>query len=699
MKRQWMGLVIATAFLLASSSAWSQAGRYAYEDRRLDALRSENLTRFDGERDFRQYLRTLRREAERRGVWWAEDLPDGGKQKFPPDAEPCAPDETCEHDLIVVTASRIAAPNPVITNNQEAGVDEGDIVKQIGDHLVVLQDGRLFSVDLRGNAGMPIAFADRIDVYTAPDRDIWYDEMLVSGNRIIVTGYSYEDNASEITLLDLDAQGRFVRLDAFQISSNDYYDVDNYATRLVDGRLVIHVPLYLADLDFSEDQPWPVMRRWESAPERQQSATRRMFGARDIYRPVQSVLQPVLHTISSCRIDAPAGAPFLECDTAAFIGGEESEFYVSPAHAYLWSAPGYDETDPEHFAAAAERCAAKDSPDAGDVLPAAVHRMELTSGRLEVAAAAGLPNDQFALDSAGGRFRALVSWRDPHCLQAWNDPNARAFLAFVDMPERRFGQRLGQVSPHDYTRLPGIPSPFGLENRFTADHLVYGWSRGGYSYVPDADSRPLKTGRLAILPLDEPEAVITLDLTHSLLRLEVLGDGLIATGYVHTEGTHLSRLELAETPRISDTVLLANRFETEGRSHAFNATLRPDGSALLGLPTTIVPPRFRWWFRSTQSDISFLALNTDGAFARLGELSGDGEAEAYVCEVSCVDWYGNSRPIFTGDRIFALSGSDIIEGRLFGDQLKPVARLDLTVPQDVQQPDGSLPVPESSALN
>jgi hypothetical protein len=36
----------------------------------------------------------------------------------------------------------------------------------------------------------------------------------------------------------------------------------------------------------------------------------------------------------------------------------------------------------------------------------------------------------------------------------------------------------------------------------------------------------------------------------------------------------------------------------------------------------------------------------------------------YECEVSCVDWYGNSRPIFTDGRIFALSGSELIEGRI-----------------------------------
>ena len=31
---------------------------------------------------------------------------------------------------------------------------------------------------------------------------------------------------------------------------------------------------------------------------------------------------------------------------------------------------------------------------------------------------------------------------------------------------------------------------------------------------------------------------------------------------------------------------------------------------------------------------------------------------------SCVDWYGNARPIFLGDRVLALMGYEIVEGRL-----------------------------------
>jgi len=34
------------------------------------------------------------------------------------------------------------------------------------------------------------------------------------------------------------------------------------------------------------------------------------------------------------------------------------------------------------------------------------------------------------------------------------------------------------------------------------------------------------------------------------------------------------------------------------------------------------------------------------------------------CKASCVDWYGNARPIFLGERVFALLGYELVEGRL-----------------------------------
>lgn len=55
-------------------------------------------------------------------------------------------------------------------------------------------------------------------------------------------------------------------------------------------------------------------------------------------------------------------------------------------------------------------------------------------------------------------------------------------------------------------------------------------------------------------------------------------------------------------------------------------------------------------------------------------------APGYSCAVSCVDWYGNSRPIFTDGRIFALMATEIAEGRMQRGEIAEVQRLNLTGP-------------------
>ena len=35
-----------------------------------------------------------------------------------------------------------------------------------------------------------------------------------------------------------------------------------------------------------------------------------------------------------------------------------------------------------------------------------------------------------------------------------------------------------------------------------------------------------------------------------------------------------------------------------------------------------------------------------------------------ACRASCMDWYGNARPVFLGGRVFALLGYELVEGKV-----------------------------------
>ena len=45
------------------------------------------------------------------------------------------------------------------------------------------------------------------------------------------------------------------------------------------------------------------------------------------------------------------------------------------------------------------------------------------------------------------------------------------------------------------------------------------------------------------------------------------------------------------------------------------------------------------------------------------------------CRASCVDWYGNARPLFLRGRVFALLGYEIVEGKLDDGRMSELRRV------------------------
>ena len=148
-----------------------------------------------------------------------------------------------------------------ITNVQTTGVDEGDIVKKHGDHLIVLRRGRLFTIRIGGDALQPVS---AVNAY-APDADpngTWYDEMLVSDDTVVVIGYSYARGGTEIGLFDLDASGGLRYRATYQLRSNDYYSARNYASRLIGNRLIFYTPLQISPWRLDSSAFLPALRHW-----------------------------------------------------------------------------------------------------------------------------------------------------------------------------------------------------------------------------------------------------------------------------------------------------------------------------------------------------------------------------------------------------------------------------------------------------
>ncbi len=220
-----------------------------------------------------------------------------------------------------------------VTNVQHAGVDEGGIVKVQGNHLVVLRRGRLFTVAIGDGALKPISTVDAFGPNMDPN-GTWYDEMLVSGNTIVVIGYSYQRGGTEVGLFNIDPAGQISYRSSYHLRSNDYYSSRNYASRLIGSKLIFYSPLYLSPYMEDPYASFPAVRRWHKGATPQEF--RRIVSATQVYRPegqLDADYGLALHTVTVCDL---ANGGF-DCKATAVVAPPGHVFYVSPDAVYVWA--------------------------------------------------------------------------------------------------------------------------------------------------------------------------------------------------------------------------------------------------------------------------------------------------------------------------------------------------------------------------
>jgi len=576
-------LAMAAGFVLSGCATYPLT--HVADDPRFDKLTSETLTPFASDAEYKKWLRQSERLKAKRQK--ARD------KEFPK-----------EHDTIIVTGSRQASV-PNITNVQNKGVDEGDIVKQVGDHLVLMQDGRLFSLDI-GEASPELNA--RIDIYDKPDEDIWYDELLVSGRQLVVTGYHYGKDATEITVFDLDAQGQFFRRGRWYLESDDYYSSNNSATRMIGDTLIFHTQSYI-----DNPENWPVLRS------ENQGQTQPILKAESIHPPLLRIETPDLHIVTACNLSLD-----FKCNSRAVMASGRTEWIVTEKAGYLWVA-----------APRTNWWLSKSLKSPNQNQPNTLYRFSLDTKNIEaVLLDANLPS-RFAFEVQDERVLALVSHGDE--------------LALLDIPLSELSEEPEHVSTTNFTPLPG---EYTREMRFTEDHLIY----SSFSSVEDAD-------QVYVVDLETHLPSGPLAVSHQIGRLDRVGQNAILIGIEEdSDNLNLSWLDLAAAPIVTDTLTLTNRVEAEGRAQALNMRVEENGAALLGLPTLAVDATGDW-DEENGTDISFTRVSNFGQLTDLGPAKGDPTRvdPDYTCETSCEDWYGNARPFFIGDRIFALIASELIE--------------------------------------
>jgi hypothetical protein len=258
----------------------------------------------------------------------------------------------------------------------------------------------------------------------------------------------------------------------------------------------------------------------------------------------------------------------------------------------------------------------------------------------------------------------------------WRSETSEGDVALLGVRPQDFGDGTTMMTKAAYRRLPAVHG-WAMQNRFVGGHLLYSASDYG-----EAGNKPF----VYAVPLAGGEAA-RIDLPHGVTRLDALGTDAVAIGSDSKGSLGFSAIALDHATgaaKLENTYMLPAAQEGEVRSQAF--FFRPDPGSpdgargVLGLPVTHDLKRPGSEFLGSGSAIVFLRRD-ERRLSPLGELAADdADATPDNCVASCVDWYGNARPIFLGDRAFALLGYELVEGRIGRSGIGEVRRIDFAPP-------------------
>jgi len=532
-----------------------------------------------------------------------------------------------------------------ITNVQESGVDEGDIVKAYKDYMVVLRRGRMFSINLK-----TFKTVTTINAYPSGfESNGWYDEMLVSDGKILVIGYNYGQSATEVGMFAIDDDGAITHENTYFIDSNDYYSSRNYASRLIDGELILYMPYYIYFSENYRDINFPQIHKWVKGNEVSEGAN--LLSKTDIYKPLQDTYSPTLHTVIRCDLGSD-NSDELDCKANGILGPYSRNFYVSSEAIYVW-------VSDENYYYINEK-------DDDKVLErdAYVYRIDLNNNDFQAMGVKGSPIDQFSFKEDDNYLNVLVrssAWGD----SMWFPESSGGDFALFRAPISKFSDKPKATAKKYYSPLPEADG-YDIQNRFVGDYLLYG-SDSGWWANEDGQS-------LYIKKIDDDSDVETMELQQTVERIDVLGSDAIVVG---SEGDDLKISSIdPEEAKVLDTFTRENALQGESRSHGFFFKQdENDESGVFGLPIRKIGSEYSsLWDESIE--VIFVNVSDNKDFTYIGSLeSNDTNQADDNCEVSCVDWYGNSRPIFYADRTFALIGYELIEGKVTTDRISELQRL------------------------
>jgi hypothetical protein len=516
---------------------------------------------------------------------------------------------------------------------EQQGVDEGDDVRVFGRFVLILRRGRLFSFDLGSDAGRrrTLRLVGFMNLYGAVGNTVFrpYYKIMLRGNQVVVIGYDNSEHEVEIQLLRIADDGTVSRTAMHQLRVNCEYV--RCAARLAGEKLVLFSSIPLNSRSADPLSPLPAVRR--VYPNSEPEVFRPLVTPQRIFRfPSDSLIgsAPFLSAVTICDVKLPA----LSCEARVIIGPRDDDYDVSPTATYVWTHEG------DH--------------------PNVLRPNESAMTLFRVPLSGHSPQ---AIRLTGGPFGRLAPNEDARGILHLFASGDREAAALFTIQRADFGDGTRDAPASAHRTLP-ITKGGDVRSQFVGSWLFYSVGGGYLRYRSP-------TTTLFALPVEggEPRRI---NLPYYVERIATMDSGAIVVGTAAPFALYFLRIKPSATSPFNGHFALANPSHMEYEDEAFVQGAIGSERGVLAIPGSGYGRSDSTHWVTGSTNVVFVRTSPRG-FLKVGSLSiKPGSPESDSLEVQSGwfdDWYGNTRGIFVGERVFALIGYELIEARMVDGRL------------------------------
>lgn len=562
--------------------------------------------------------------------------------------------------------------------NSSSSIDKGAVVQRIGNYLIILRQGHLYSV----RVGKKLKKIDDLKLkLEAVGQGTRFDKLFVYNNKLVIVGKNYAKKQSEYVFVDFNGKGKFERKNSYLVEeilkcssiSDSYVRCSPFVSsqHIVSNKLIItsmNVPFLPPESESDNSAFNPKVTKINE--DGKIVSTSLLFEKNEIYSSIVDGKNLSMHSLAVCSIEQDD----FRCKAKTILGGNLDQSFFTQDAAYFWVSGHRWSPDISKITEKDIKYLASIQYRRASIYRSVLYQIPIGNQPVSAIKIAGSPLGGRAFKSTDTHLYFVALYNDSR--QNKKDYySGRGESRFISIPRKLFGsEKIIELPIENYSRLSY--DHYGNKAAIFHDNYVI-----FSSYIGRSQSS------LKIASINDPTEIRSTVINADSIQLFSLRHGLVVFSYqIKDDASSFTTVKLGSNWGKHDELVFPKYTgKSEGRMiiKAENYLTNKDGS-IFSVATTVREDESYYIGGVTieKDDItnmSYIWISSDLNLNLMANVLGKEEIKWDLdsCDMSCIEWDYFSRAIFWEGRIFSLLKFEIIEGVRKGNKIKEIQRIDI----------------------